>query len=123
METVSSLHLPSWGLLSKWGFNDGDMPDHIWDWLEERIGIDAARDVPWRTVLEALVREHLVPALDQAVEVVTVETCHNPIRATTVDGADVEDFWFQNLAEQPKLTPDGVDVPYEAVLTAVQAAR
>jgi hypothetical protein len=122
METVSSLHLPSWGLLSKFGFSDGDMPDDLCDWLEDRLGIEHARDMPWHTVLEALVREQLLPVIDQTVEVVSIETIHNPIRAVTVDGVDVTDFWYGDPG-QPTLTPEGVTVSYETVLAKVLELR
>jgi hypothetical protein len=122
MEGVSSLYLPSWCLLSKFGFSDGDMPDDLCDWLEDRLGIERARDVSWHAVLEALVREHLLPVLDQAVEVVSIETIHNPIRATTVDGADVTDSWYGDPG-RPELTPDGVTVSYETVLAKVLELR
>jgi hypothetical protein len=55
-------------LLSKFGFGDGDQPDHWLDWCDEQ-GIDySAWDWGWRPVLRRLVREHLVPKLDQRVE-------------------------------------------------------
>ncbi len=119
---MSNLLLLSWGLLSKFGFSDGDMPDDLEDWLEDRLGIDGAREVPWHTVLEALVREHLLPVLDQTVEVVSIETNHNPIRAITVDGVDVIDFWYGDPG-RPELTPDCVTVSYETVLAKVLELR
>lgn len=49
-------------LLSKWGFEDGDICDH--------------------ELLIYLVRKHLQPLLDERVELEEIVTCHNPIRAT-----------------------------------------
>jgi hypothetical protein len=110
------------GLLSKYGFNDGDEPDDLVELLEAEppFGYDYTT-FDWHPVLIALVREHLLPRLDQNVEVVEVETAHNPIRATVVDGVDVTYSWFDHQPEPP-LTPEYVDVPYEAVLAAVRAA-
>lgn len=111
MERVLTLY--SGGLLSKWGFNDGDEPDDVADWLEAD-GI-AYRAIPWHAVLCRLVREHLVPVLDQAVEVYDIESNHNPIRAETVDGVEVNEYLSR--AEQPlSLTPEHVDVPYSTIL-------
>lgn len=79
--TVSTLTLHAEDLASKWGFNDGDIPDHIWDALEleadERLDEIAAH---WHDVLRRLVRKHLVPLLPEGVRVYDIETIHNPIR-------------------------------------------
>lgn len=103
------------GLLSKWGFGDGNDPDEWWDYCEAN-GIDPARaDFP----LEEIVRRHLVPKLDQAVTVVHIETSHNPIRAQTVDGVDVTEVW-SGRAPEPALTPEYVQV---SLGEAVKIAR
>lgn len=106
-----TLWLSSSCLLSKYGFNDGDEPDAWLDWCDEQ-GIDY-NAWPWHHVLRRLVREHLVPKLDQHVEVYDIDTIHNPIRALTVDGVSIDD-----LADHPDgmLTPDGVEVAYSEVL-------
>lgn len=109
--TEPTVTLFSSSLLSKWGFNDGDTPEPWLDWCETQ-GIDYnAFDFP----LAALVRKHLVPALDQAVAIVDIETSHNPIRAETVDGIDVTKVWF-GRAPEPTLTPEYLDVPMAEVL-------
>lgn len=116
--TDRRLWLFSESLLSKWGFNDGDLPDEVDGWLD-------AQDPPihlagnWRPILCQLVRRYLIPALDQAVEVVEIETSHNPIRAEKVDGVDVTDSWYHN-GEKVRLTPDSVTVPYSAILELIQ---
>lgn len=107
------LYLVSAGLLSKWGFNDGAAPDTLLDYCDER-GIPYPDD--WDTVLRTLVRERLAPALDQEVELVDVETCHNPIRAATVDGQDMTEHWTRDLPGRPTLTPDGVEIPMADVV-------
>jgi hypothetical protein len=100
------------GLLSKWGFNDGDDPDAWLDWCEAQ-GIDYNRlDYP----LAALVRQHLVPAIEQPVTVVDIETCHNPIRIDTLHGVDVVDYWRDSRRADFLLTPDHIDVPMTEVL-------
>ena len=107
-----SLYLPAEGLLSKWGFNDGDEPDDFLDWCEEQgIPYDG---LDWKLMLRRLVREYLIPALDQRVEVVEVDTAHNPIRAASVDGEDVTGCWV-GADDDPELTPYGVEVSYEVV--------
>ena len=99
------------GLLSKWGFGDGDAPDHFLDYCDEH-------DIPyppWRPLLKRIVREYLLPALDQAVEVVTIGTNHNPVRAATVDGRDVQGEWYDDGADRTRLTPESVSVPFSAI--------
>lgn len=106
-----TLTLFSADLLSKWGFNDGDDPE---DWLDycEANGIDYnVVDFP----LVPLVRRYLLPALDQAVTVVEIETIHNPIRVDTVDGQDVTDAVWRGRAPGPALTPERVDIPMSEV--------
>jgi hypothetical protein len=77
----------------------------------------------WRDgILPVLVRRFLLPAIEQDVKVVDISTNHNPIRAETVDGIDVTDFWYEP-GEGPRLTPEYVEVPLETVLEiAMQAA-
>lgn len=109
------LTLFSADLLSKWGFNDGDDPE---DWLDycEANGIDYnAIDFP----LAEVVRRYLLPALDQHVTVVEIETIHNPIRAETVDEVDVTGAWM-GRQPGPQLTPERVDVPMAEVARIAQ---
>jgi hypothetical protein len=107
-----SLTLISDGLLSRWGFNDGDVPDAYLDWCD-------ANEHPypddWNTVLRTLVRTRLVPALDQRVELTDIETAHNPIRAVRVEGQDVTGCWSDSTARLT-LTPECVEIPYADVL-------
>lgn len=94
-------------LLSKWGFSDGD----LLDWLYE-FGI---RDK--HAVLCAVVRQKVLPALAQRVEVDEIGTCHNPIRARTVDGKDVTHMHYDAvLHTKGMLTPESVDVTGAEVL-------
>lgn len=104
-------------LLSKWGFNDGDMPDDVADAWDE-LHPDRFVSVAWRDgVLPQLVREFLEPALDQDVTLTEIGTNHNPIRASTVNGIDVEEFWVgPHRDDEPRLTPETVEVPMAEVL-------
>lgn len=113
---MESLTLRSECLLSKWGFGDGHEPDELLDELDER---DIPYPEDWHAVLRTLVTQHLVPALDQDVEVVEIETNHNPIRARTVDGVDVEDQWYE-VDATTRLTPDHVDVPIDRVIDLIR---
>lgn len=117
--TEPHITLFSEGLLSKWGFNDGDDPEPWLDWCDAQ-GIDHnAIEYP----LARLVREHLIPVIEQTITVVDIESSHNPIRAKTVDGADVTEVW-NGRAPEPTLTPDTVDVPMTEVLRlALEEAR
>lgn len=110
------LTLVSEDLLSKWGFNDGDLPDWIWDVCDEqRIDHDAFE---WHDVLWALANEHLSPALGQHVHLVRIETNHNPVRASTVDGVDVEEQWMKDPIT--RLTPESVTIPVDSVLETIR---
>lgn len=132
MTDALTLHASS--LFSKAGFNDGDFPDALTDWLLDHAGWSepetyraADRDV-WDRALERLVREHLLPALAPAVvELEVVGSCHNPVRALTYDGRDVTLCWSRELPSPPPPRVDvSVDVPFTLiaeVLREVMAAR
>ncbi|MFD5033637.1 hypothetical protein ACFWM0_25000 [Streptomyces sp. NPDC058405] len=109
--TEPTVTLFSSSLLSKWGFNDGEPPEPWLDWCDAQ-GIDYNQiEYP----LARLVRDHLISVIEQHITVVDIETIHNPIRAETVDGADMTEVWF-GRAPEPTLTPDAVDVPMAEVL-------
>lgn len=112
-----TLTLFSSDLLSKHGFNDGDSPDEVWDLLDTAGRADVMRN--WREVLLHLVEERLLPALDQRVEVYRLGTSHNPIRALTIDGVDVESMGDAVV----ELTPESVEVPMEHVVNLLLATR
>lgn len=90
------------GLASKWGFNDGDMPDDVEDALFGR-GVDPDR-VDWHGVLRVLVRRYLAPELPDGVEVYDIETLHNPVRTDAwgdpYDIPDAPDIWVRVSLEQ-----------------------
>lgn len=111
---MKTLTLRSEDLLSKWGFNDGEPPEALLDVLDAE-GIAYPTD--WHAILVQLVEENLLPVLDQRVEVVTLETNHNPIRADRVDGVELEDW---TGAGDIVLSPESVDVPVERVLELVR---
>jgi len=108
------MSLYSEGLLSKWGFEDGDMPENVWDAIEE-AGLDFMT-IDWHGVLRSLVRDYLLPALDQHVEVYDIETIHNPIRAKSVDGVAIPDAVIYGRLPEPVLTPEAVEIPMDEVV-------
>lgn len=115
--TDDGLLLRSQSLLSKWGFSDGDMPDELMDYCEEH-GIDPCR-ADWRETLCLLVMTHLLPELlkHQQVELVGIDTSHNPVRASRVNGVDVTDLWTEDC--DIVLLPEYVVVPYSDVFAAM----
>ena len=73
-------------------------------------------------VLCAVVRQKLLPALAQKVEVEEISTIHNPIRARTVDGTDVTHLHYDSsLRTEGLLTPASVDVTGAEVLAIARA--
>lgn len=88
-------------LLSKWGFDDGDL---FSDFVFRYGGPDAPDD---GSVLVAAVKAYLLPKLKQSVEVVEIETSHNPIRALRVDGGRVD--WYLHNPDI-KLEPESVEI-------------
>lgn len=109
------VRLYSDGLLSKWGFRDGDvLMYYLWE-LPEYDDRDDFSEFDSHRALEELVKTHLLPALDQRVETVFIGTIHNPVRAKTADGLDVEGEWYDEW-HSVTLSPTFVDVPDEQVM-------
>lgn len=90
--SVSTHTFNAAGLLSKWGFGDGDEPDEVMDHQFDRhpAGVPYDRDLPgnWRRDILTPIAQHLlVPALPVPVEFTgDVSTSHNPARVTSIDG-------------------------------------
>lgn len=102
-------------LCSKFGFNDGDWPEHLHEYWGES-GVDHS-GIEWHEALRKLVRTHLIPAMEaagHAVEVYDIETVHNPIRARMIDGVEYDGY----RAPQGDLRPESVTVPYAAIAEA-----
>lgn len=102
------------GLLSKWGFGDGDMLDDLlyaYDFDFNQVTHFRPRGDIGLTygtsheILITVVCAFVIPKLDQRVEPYAISTIHNPIRAHRING---------------KLVPGAViigDVKHDFVLT------
>lgn len=98
-------------ILSKWGFDDGDMLDDLlWD---NGIELDDKHKL-----LIKVVREKVLPEIKQHVEVFEIGTIHNPIRAESVDGVKVD-----NYGDNPNihLLPESVEVDDAEILRMARA--
>lgn len=111
MTAKDVLRIYSSGLLSKWGFNDGDMPEEVCEYCEA-LAIDYGL-IDWHATLVRLVCADLLPALKENVEIYEIETIHNPIRAHTVNGERVD---VLNDGVLPSLTPEYVEIPMARVV-------
>lgn len=81
---MSDLTLFASGLLSKWGFCDGDRVDDWWWEVFDESAPDEA--------LEQLVEQLLLPVLTEhghTFEAYRIGTIHNPIRLRVLDGEPV----------------------------------
>jgi len=114
------------GLLSKWGFGDGDMLD---DLLYENGYEDAWKDDAdkeeghWfdHRILVRVIEEHVVPKLDQVVETFTVWGIHNPIRADNIDGIKFTN-WYRGEVSQ-RLTPSMIEVTDDVILAIAEREK
>lgn len=88
--TDQSLILHASGLLSKWGFGDGDvLAQWWWDVYDEE---PPKND---HDLLYALVTQYLLPALRKEgndVQVYRIHTNHNPVRAEYLNGRHLQDL-------------------------------
>ena len=87
-------------LLHKFGFGDGDMLFELMD--EHHLEVDRS------DLLAAVVERLVVPRLDQRVETYRIVSLHNPIRACTIDGPEVD---IDSI-----LTPEVVGVPVAQII-------
>ena len=101
---MNSMRFYTRDLLSKWGFGDGDMLDDLL--LNNDI-------TPNPKILIRVVREEVLPKIDQHMDLYQFSTSHNPIRAEKVNGVEVDHY---NPSLSMKLTPEYVDVPDDVIL-------
>lgn len=116
--TGPELHLFATSLASKWGFDDGDLiGDFLYD-LQDAGLIEDDADlgvVDEHAVLRRLVRERLLPVIPLAIQVYEVETNHNPIRASAVDGLEINDTALDQPADR-LLEAYACSVPWQDVV-------
>ena len=101
--SADTITLFPFDLVSKFGFEDGDVMFHF---MEDH-GLDFER-LDHHDLLIAVVEQLLVPRLDQAVETFTLVSLHNPIRAGKVDG--------QEASYDSVFTPESVEIPVAEIL-------
>lgn len=98
-------------LLSKWGFGDGDMLDDLL--YDNELGsVDA------HGVLIEIVKTRLIPKIKQVVNVYTVQCAHNPIRANSVNGVEVDCY---NNNNDIRLEPEFIDIKDSEILEIARA--
>ena len=106
-------------LLSKWGFGDGDaLNDWWWDNYDE--------DPPFNDhdMLHALVVTYLVPAIHDAareVEIIRIHTNHNPVRADTFDGEQVDHYSGREWRIDPPIYVEVTRAQIESFITESEA--
>jgi hypothetical protein len=116
-DVVRGVVLYASSLLSKWGFRDGDEPDDYLDWLDDQ---QLPHPEDWHQILRHLVRTRLLPLIDEDIKVYDIETNHNPIRASTVNGVDIDDARASNHGV---LHDVDVTIPYAEVYAVQEQLR
>lgn len=112
-DTYKTIRLYSRGLLSKWGFSDGDI---LSDFIYEN---DLDFKLSEHKLLESLIKRHLLPKLNHKIEVCFMMTNHNPVRAEMIDGVDYSN-WYEDDEWDTKLQPEFVEITYDQILEEVQ---
>jgi hypothetical protein len=107
------LRLHSKDLLSKWGFEDGDiLINRMYDKQFSEV-----IQVEHHDLLFEAVGRFMLPALRQRVCVRRIETSHNPVRAVMVDGVEIR---WDGPNPGVDLFPRYVDVTYEQLYELVK---
>ena len=99
-------------LYQRSGFESGDLLKSAFP------GVGAAE---LRELLVDVVRSHVLPQLDQDVQVLQIPSVHNPVRATNVSGTSVT--WTAEFGTGPALTPKRVRVSAEDVFACARRRR
>lgn len=94
---MSDFILCAESLASKWGFGDGDaLDDYLYDIKDDGL----ITDMPERdSFLFQVVQRFLVPELTKrgiVAEIVSIGSNHNPVRADTVNGEEVDCYNYEN---------------------------
>ncbi len=97
------------GILSKWGFNDGD----LLSW------VNSTKDCDSHETLSYIVRTLLVPKLNASVEMIDVGSSHNPIRAKSIDGIEVDLYSEEKRFDY--LQPDSIELTGPEVIEIAKA--
>lgn len=120
---TDELALRSMCLFSKYGFNDGDVPDTFLDYCDDhQLEYPATGESGWHLLLVDLVDQLLVPLLPAPVEAYRIGTIHNPIRARTVNGQAVD--WSAGDAEAAHTFAEvTVYVPFRAIADRLDGLR
>lgn len=71
-----------------------------------------------RELLTEVVQRHVLPKLDQRVQILIIPTVHNPVRVTSVDGVSVT--WTAEWGSGPQLTPEYIRVSSEDVVACLK---
>lgn len=101
------------GLLSKWGFMDGDILE---DFMFDSDLCDNDINQSHKSLIKVVV-DHVIPKLDQEVELSQISTIHNPIRAKSVDGKNVN--WYRDDGDI--LTPSVVEVSDDVIIEIIKS--
>lgn len=121
-EEWENVFLEVWtdGLLSKWGFNDGDILDNLVDaYCEER-------DIDWKVcdchnIFQKLLTRYVLPKIQPKVEVEFLVTNHNPARAKTINGLKCTCYWHEPMLGWGILEPEVVYVPLKKVRAEIRS--
>ena len=101
-------------VLSKWGFDDGDLMLHD---QRCRAILEEFQGVTSHELLVAVVRRCLLPRLHQHVELAELVTLHNPARAESVDGVKLDGYG------SPVDGDDYVDLTPDLIVVALDEIR
>lgn len=104
-------------LLSKWGFGDGDA---LSDWWWDHYGAEPPFND--HDMLHALVLAYLVPAIHDGareVEIIRIDTIHNPVRADTLDGVQVDHYSRRDWRIDPPIVVEVTRAQIEDLVAKV----
>lgn len=100
------------GLLSKWGFLDGNkFSEFLLENFREYINSHA--------LLIVILKKYVIPQIKSKLEIVEISTAHNPVRTRSVDDVKV-DWYDPGDSARIEIDPQYVEVPDEILLQEAQ---
>jgi hypothetical protein len=103
--------------LRRWGFGDGDMLDALlWDNVPGASDADVDIDFEHEVLCEVL-KKHVVPKVENKLTLYRIGTLHNPLRASAVDGRELNKLNGGELEEiRARIRPTVVEVPDQVII-------
>lgn len=104
-------------LLSKWGFNDGDILDGHPDERIRSLSYDEQHDLLFE-VVQRYILPHLRANSGKPIRIVQLSTTHNPVRVSMIGEETTHHLWYEHTEGiESLLKPESIEVKDDDIVT------